>query len=178
MRRRPGSPRHALSSGCGSKRHGGWSPIHGCRSSASPHAAASDRKKHCAEASCVCWLRHRRTTGRDLAVEPLAGRSRRFAPIVHSSAQDQGSDPLDPWGAADLVLSRRRRRRDRVLLPRKGGIGAFYWSDKGFGYAIAAKADRALLPRIAELVYRADLSGRRQRQDPADAGEAQLILAE
>jgi anti-sigma factor RsiW len=36
----------------------------------------------------------------------------------------------------------------------EGGIGAFYWSDEGFGYAIAAKADRELLLRIAELVYR------------------------
>jgi anti-sigma factor RsiW len=36
----------------------------------------------------------------------------------------------------------------------EGGIGAFYWSDEGFGYAIAAKADRALLLRIAKLVYR------------------------
>ena len=35
-----------------------------------------------------------------------------------------------------------------------GGIGAFYWSDEGFGYAIAAKADRNLLLRIAEIVYR------------------------
>jgi anti-sigma factor RsiW len=36
----------------------------------------------------------------------------------------------------------------------EGGIGAFYWSDEGFGYAIAAKADRDLLLRMAELVYR------------------------
>jgi anti-sigma factor RsiW len=36
----------------------------------------------------------------------------------------------------------------------EGGIGAFYWSDEGFGYAIAAKADRDLLLRIAELVYK------------------------
>jgi anti-sigma factor RsiW len=36
----------------------------------------------------------------------------------------------------------------------EGGIGAFYWSDEGFGYAIAAKADRELLLRVAELVYR------------------------
>jgi anti-sigma factor RsiW len=35
----------------------------------------------------------------------------------------------------------------------EGGIGAFYWSDEGFGYAIAAKADRAVLLRIAEIVY-------------------------
>jgi anti-sigma factor RsiW len=36
----------------------------------------------------------------------------------------------------------------------EGGIGAFYWSDEGFGYAIAAKADRDLLLRVSELVYR------------------------
>jgi anti-sigma factor RsiW len=35
----------------------------------------------------------------------------------------------------------------------EGSIGAFYWSDEGFGYAIAAKADRDLLLRIAEIVY-------------------------
>ena len=36
---------------------------------------------------------------------------------------------------------------------KEGSIGAFYWSDEGFGYAIAANADRDLLLRIAELVY-------------------------
>ena len=35
----------------------------------------------------------------------------------------------------------------------EGGIGAFYWSDEGFGYAIAARADRCPLLRIAEIVY-------------------------
>jgi anti-sigma factor RsiW len=35
-----------------------------------------------------------------------------------------------------------------------GGIGAFYWSDEGFGYAITAKADRDVLLRVAEIVYR------------------------
>ena len=44
----------------------------------------------------------------------------------------------------------------------EGGVGAFYWSDEGFGYAIAAKADRDLLLRIAELVY--------QQTSPAGAG--------
>jgi anti-sigma factor RsiW len=42
------------------------------------------------------------------------------------------------------------------------GIGAFYWSDQGFGYAIAAKADRDVLMRIAELVY---------QQTSGDAGK-------
>jgi hypothetical protein len=30
------------------------------------------------------------------------------------------------------------------------GIGAFYWPDEGFGYAIGANADRALLLPLAE----------------------------
>jgi anti-sigma factor RsiW len=36
----------------------------------------------------------------------------------------------------------------------KNGVGAFYWSDQGFGYALAAKADRDLLLRLSEIVYR------------------------
>jgi anti-sigma factor RsiW len=46
------------------------------------------------------------------------------------------------------------------------GIGAFYWSDQGFGYAIAAKADRDLLMRIAELVYQ-QTSGEGGKVKPA-----------
>ncbi len=48
------------------------------------------------------------------------------------------------------------------------GIGAFYWSDQGFGYALAAKADRAVLMRIAETVY---------RQTTGDAGKAKIPTA-
>jgi anti-sigma factor RsiW len=35
----------------------------------------------------------------------------------------------------------------------ENGIGAFYWSDEGFGYALAAKADRSLLLRLSEIIY-------------------------
>lgn len=50
----------------------------------------------------------------------------------------------------------------------EGGIGAFYWSDEGFGYAIAAKADRDLLLRIAEIVYRqTSPDGARAKLPPA-----------
>ena len=35
----------------------------------------------------------------------------------------------------------------------ENGTGAFYWSDQGFGYALAAKADRDLLLRLSEIVY-------------------------
>jgi anti-sigma factor RsiW len=50
------------------------------------------------------------------------------------------------------------------------GIGAFYWSDQGFGYAIAAKADRNLLMRIAELVYQ-QTSGEGGKVKPAPPPE-------
>ena len=50
----------------------------------------------------------------------------------------------------------------------EGGVGAFYWSDEGFGYAIAAKADRDLLLRVAELVY---------RQTSADGAGAKIPTA-
>ena len=46
-----------------------------------------------------------------------------------------------------------------------GGIGAFYWSDQGFGYAVVAKTDRILLLRISEIVY---------RQTDPDGGKAKL----
>jgi anti-sigma factor RsiW len=50
----------------------------------------------------------------------------------------------------------------------EGGTGAFYWSDQGFGYAIAIKADRNLLLRIAELVYRqATAGGAKAKLPPA-----------
>ena len=42
---------------------------------------------------------------------------------------------------------------ERLTLHLRSGIGAFYWSDEGFGYAIAARADRCPLLRIAEIVY-------------------------
>lgn len=37
---------------------------------------------------------------------------------------------------------------------RSGGVGTFYWSEEGFGYAIAGDADRDLLLKAAEIVYR------------------------
>jgi anti-sigma factor RsiW len=50
----------------------------------------------------------------------------------------------------------------------EGSIGAFYWSDEGFGYAIAAKADRNLLLRIAEIIYRQTTpDGARAKLPPA-----------
>ena len=47
----------------------------------------------------------------------------------------------------------------------ENGVGAFYWSDQGFGYALAAKADRDLLLRLSEIVY---------QQMSADGAKAKL----
>jgi anti-sigma factor RsiW len=43
------------------------------------------------------------------------------------------------------------------------GVGVQYWVDDGFGYAVAATADRALVERVSKLVY---------RQTDEDAGKA------
>ncbi|MGH7029771.1 MAG: anti-sigma factor family protein [Stellaceae bacterium] len=36
----------------------------------------------------------------------------------------------------------------------EAGVGDFYWADDGFGYAITARVDRAVLLKIAEIMYR------------------------
>ena len=53
----------------------------------------------------------------------------------------------------------------------EGGIGAFYWSDEGFGYAITAKADRDLLLRIAEIVYQQTSPGGAKAKIPPAPGK-------
>ena len=42
---------------------------------------------------------------------------------------------------------------ERLTLYLRSGIGAFYWSDEGFDYAITARADGGPLLRIAEIVH-------------------------
>jgi anti-sigma factor RsiW len=53
----------------------------------------------------------------------------------------------------------------------EGGIGAFYWSDEGFGYAITAKANRDLLLRIAEIVYQRTSPGGAKAKIPPAPGK-------
>lgn len=45
------------------------------------------------------------------------------------------------------------------------GVGAFYWVDDGLAYAIAGNADRELLLKVADIVY---------RQSSPDSGKAKL----
>ncbi len=53
----------------------------------------------------------------------------------------------------------------------KNGVGAFYWSDQGFGYALAAKADRNTLMKIAEMVYRQTSGGGAKAKIPPKPGK-------
>jgi hypothetical protein len=55
------------------------------------------------------------------------------------------------------------------------GIGAFYWSAEGFGFAIGANAARALSLPLAETVYR-QTAGWRQSQACAGTREGRLAL--
>ena len=108
------------------------------------------------EAHLVQWLSKR--LGRQLVVPDLMAAGfrlmgGRLLPAEDGSAaqfmyQNNSGDRLTLYLRAGVGDETAFRYHE------EGGVGAFYWSDEGFGYAIAAKADRNLLLRIAELVYR------------------------
>src|SRR6516162_7384334 len=108
------------------------------------------------EAHLVQWLSKR--LGRQLVVPDLMAAGfrlmgGRLLPAEDGSAaqfmyQNNSGDRLTLYLRAGVGDETAFRYHE------EGGVGAFYWSDDGFGYAIAAKADRDLLLRIAELVYR------------------------
>ena len=60
----------------------------------------------------------------------------------------------------------------------EGGIGAFYWSDEGFCYAIAARADRGPLLRIAEIVYQQTSPDGAKAKIPPAPGKSHLTVPE
>jgi anti-sigma factor RsiW len=108
------------------------------------------------EAHLVRWLSKR--LGRPLVVPDLAA----------AGFQLMGGRllPAEDGPAAQFMYENGNRDRLTLYLRagvggetafryhQEGGVGAFYWSDEGFGYATAAKVDRVLLLRIAALVYR------------------------
>jgi anti-sigma factor RsiW len=107
------------------------------------------------EAHLVQWLSKR--LGRQLVVPDLTAAGFRLmggrllpaedGPAAHFMYQNGSGDRLTLYLRAGVGDETAFRYHE------EGGVGAFYWSDEGFGYAIAAKADRDLLLRIAELVY-------------------------
>ena len=107
------------------------------------------------EAHLVQWLSKR--LGRQLVVPDLAAAGFRLmggrllpaedGPAAQFMYQNSNGERLTLYLRAGVGGETAFRFHE------EGGIGAFYWSDEGFGYAIAAKADRDLLLRIAEIVY-------------------------
>jgi anti-sigma factor RsiW len=106
------------------------------------------------EAHLVQWLSKR--LGRPLVVPDLSAAGfhlmgGRLLPAEDSPAAqfmyENGKDRLT------LYLRSGIGGETAFRYSEENGIGAFYWSDEGFGYALAAKADRNLLLRLAEIIY-------------------------
>jgi anti-sigma factor RsiW len=62
-------------------------------------------------------------------------------------------------------LSADAGRQTEFKYREQNGIGAFYWVDDGLAYAITANADRELLLKVADIVY---------RQNSPDAAKAKI----
>ena len=106
------------------------------------------------EAHLVQWLSKR--LGRPLVVPDLSAAGfhlmgGRLLPAEDSPAAqfmyENGKDRLT------LYLRSGIGGETAFRYSEENGIGAFYWSDEGFGYALAAKADRNLLLRLAEIIF-------------------------
>jgi len=125
------------------------------------------------EAHLVQWLSRR--LGRELIVPDLAPAGFRLMGGRLLPAEDGPAAQFmyESGSGERLTLYLRAGVGDETAFRyhEEGGIGAFYWLDEGFGCAIAAKADRELLLRIAELVYK-QTSRTYQGQDPATTREA------
>jgi anti-sigma factor RsiW len=108
------------------------------------------------EAHLVQWLSKR--LGRQLVVPDLAASGFRLIGGRLLPAEDGPAAQFmyenDKADRLTLYLRSGIGGETAFRYHEDGGIGAFYWSDEGFGYAITAKADRDLLLRIAEIVYR------------------------
>ncbi len=119
------------------------------------------------EAQLVQWLSRR--LGRTLVVPDLTAAGfqlmggrllpARSGPAAQFMYQNAEGNRLELYLRSGIGGETAFRYRE------DGGIGAFYWSDQGFGYAIAARADRILLLRISEIVY--------QQTDP-DGGTVKI----
>jgi anti-sigma factor RsiW len=125
------------------------------------------------EAHLVQWLSKR--LGRQLVVPDLSSvgfrlMGGRLLPAEHGPA----AQFMYENGTADritLYLRTGVSGETAFRYHEEGGIGAFYWSDEGFGYAITAKSDRDLLLRIAEIVYQQTSPGGAKARIPPALGK-------
>ena len=125
------------------------------------------------EAHLVQWLSKR--LGRQLVVPDLASAGfRLMGGRLLPSEDGPAAQFMYENGNADRVTLYLRTGvggETAFRYHEEGGIGAFYWSDEGFGYAITAKADRDLLLRIAEIVYQQTSSGGAKAKIPPAPGK-------
>jgi len=125
------------------------------------------------EAHLVQWLSKR--LGRQLVVPDLASAGFRLmgGRLLPSEDGPAAQFMYENGDAERLTLYLRTGVGDETAFRyhEEGGIGAFYWSDEGFGYAITAKADRDLLLRIAEIVYQQTSPGGAKAKIPPAPGK-------
>jgi anti-sigma factor RsiW len=125
------------------------------------------------EAHLVQWLSKR--LGRQLVVPDLASAGFRLMGGRLLPAEDgPAAQFMYENGNAERVTLYLRAGvggETAFRYHQEGGIGAFYWSDEGFGYAITAKADRDLLLRIAEIVYQQTSPGGAKAKIPSAPGK-------
>jgi anti-sigma factor RsiW len=125
------------------------------------------------EAHLVQWLSKR--LGRQLVVPDLASAGFRLMGGRLLPAEDgPAAQFMYENGNAERVTLYLRAGvggETAFRYHQEGGIGAFYWSDEGFGYAITAKADRDLLLRIAEIVYQQTSPGGAKAKIPPGPGK-------
>ena len=91
-------------------------------SSASPNAAASDRKKRCPEASSACCRRHRRTTGRGSASGEVQLKTQKILEPV-PAARDEHA-PARAYEASQLSHPAPKNHRFSRRPPRPCGKGS------------------------------------------------------
>lgn len=112
------------------------------------------------EAQLVQWLSNRlgrRLTAPDLSplgLQLVGGRLLPGAagqPAAQLMYQDAKGERLTLYLRADPA---QQETAFRFAEDPTSGVAAFWWVDRGFGYAVAAKMDRAELLRVAEAVYR------------------------
>ncbi len=137
---------------------GGWEArdVTAALTSSTPtaQAVAAARMNAGQEAHLVQWLSKR--LGRPLIVPDLASAGFRLmggrllpaedGPAAQFMYDNGSGDRLTLYLKVGGGETGFRYREDK-------GIGAFYWSEEGFASALAAKADRELLLRLAEIVY-------------------------
>jgi anti-sigma factor RsiW len=112
------------------------------------------------EAQLVQWLSNR--LGRHLTVPDLTALGFQLVGgrLLPGAAGQPAAQMMYQNGRGERLTLYLRADPDgqetafRFVEDPASGVAAFWWVDRGFGYAVAARTDRAELLRVAEAVYR------------------------